>query len=110
MNRDPLGEAGGINLYGFSGNNPVNWVDPWGLITAEKLIKLWETTSEAKNSVACATFFNNCQEDSCFSCCLGAIQYIPYPGTLPQAQCHMLCNSQEIRDKLCRKDCDTGTK
>jgi hypothetical protein len=26
-----LGEAGGINLYAFVGNNPVNWVDPWGL-------------------------------------------------------------------------------
>ena len=32
MNRDPLGEEGGINLYGFTGNNPVNWIDPWGLI------------------------------------------------------------------------------
>ncbi len=30
--RDPLGEAGGMNLYAFVGNNPVNWVDPWGLI------------------------------------------------------------------------------
>jgi RHS repeat-associated protein len=33
MTRDPLGEAGGINLYGFVGNNPVNFVDPWGLWT-----------------------------------------------------------------------------
>ncbi len=31
MNRDPLGEDGGINLYGFVENDPVNWVDPWGL-------------------------------------------------------------------------------
>lgn len=31
MTRDPLGEAGGLNLYAFVGNNPVNWVDPWGL-------------------------------------------------------------------------------
>ena len=32
MNRDPLGEAGGINLYGFVGNDPVNFVDPTGLV------------------------------------------------------------------------------
>jgi len=31
LNRDPLEEAGGINLYGFVQNNPVNFVDPWGL-------------------------------------------------------------------------------
>jgi uncharacterized protein RhaS with RHS repeats len=39
MNRDPLGEAGGINLYGFVQNNPVNYIDPYGL-TAYKVIKL----------------------------------------------------------------------
>jgi len=30
LTEDPLGEAGGINLYGFVGNNPVNFVDPDG--------------------------------------------------------------------------------
>jgi hypothetical protein len=30
-NPDPIGEVGGINLYGFVGNNPVNLVDPYGL-------------------------------------------------------------------------------
>jgi hypothetical protein len=30
-NRDPLGEEGGINLYGFVGNNPINYVDKFGL-------------------------------------------------------------------------------
>jgi uncharacterized protein RhaS with RHS repeats len=33
MNRDPLGEEGGINLYGFVENDPVNNVDPEGLQT-----------------------------------------------------------------------------
>jgi RHS repeat-associated protein len=37
--RDPLGEAGGLNLYAFVGNNPVNWVDPWGLEYAEIMAK-----------------------------------------------------------------------
>ncbi|MBI5864945.1 MAG: hypothetical protein HZB38_10660 [Planctomycetes bacterium] len=30
MNRDPLGEAGGLNLYGFVGNSPIDDVDPLG--------------------------------------------------------------------------------
>jgi RHS repeat-associated protein len=29
--RDPIGERGGLNLYGFVGNNAVNWVDVLGL-------------------------------------------------------------------------------
>jgi RHS repeat-associated protein len=30
--RDPLGEAGGVNLYAFVGNDPVNYVDPIGTL------------------------------------------------------------------------------
>jgi RHS repeat-associated protein len=31
LSRDPLGEAGGTNLYGFVGNDPLTRVDPTGL-------------------------------------------------------------------------------
>ena len=31
LNRDPLGELGGLNLYGFVQNDPVNIFDPYGL-------------------------------------------------------------------------------
>jgi len=31
LSKDPLGEKGGLNLYVFCGNNPVNFVDPMGL-------------------------------------------------------------------------------
>jgi RHS repeat-associated protein len=31
VNRDPIEELGGINLYAFVYNSPLNWIDPWGL-------------------------------------------------------------------------------
>jgi len=31
LNRDPIAERGGLNLYGYVGNEPVNRVDPLGL-------------------------------------------------------------------------------
>jgi len=34
LNRDPIGESGGLNLYALLGNDPINWVDAYGLNTA----------------------------------------------------------------------------
>jgi len=31
INRDPISESGGLNVYAFVGNNPVNFADPYGL-------------------------------------------------------------------------------
>ena len=38
INRDPLGEAGGVNLYAMVGNSPVNGVDEYGLIPNKALL------------------------------------------------------------------------
>ena len=34
INRDPIGEPGGYDLYAFIDNNPINAIDPLGLYTA----------------------------------------------------------------------------
>jgi RHS repeat-associated protein len=32
VNRDPIGENGGMNLYGYANDDPINGLDRWGLI------------------------------------------------------------------------------
>ena len=39
--RDPIGERGGVNLYGFVGNDGVDWVDVVGLIIATQEDKIY---------------------------------------------------------------------
>lgn len=44
---DPLGQIPGPNIYAYVNNNPVNWVDPWGLDRGEAIapFKWWDITS-----------------------------------------------------------------
>jgi RHS repeat-associated protein len=52
ITKDPIGFAGGdINLYRYVTNNPINWVDPWGL-TRTFLIKQFvdKTVKSISNS------------------------------------------------------------
>lgn len=46
ITKDPIGFAGDINLYRYAGDNPVNWVDPYGLhvigLIADLLSELME--------------------------------------------------------------------
>jgi RHS repeat-associated protein len=41
LNRDPIQERGGINLYGYVGNSPLNRIDPLGH-GPEMIEELWE--------------------------------------------------------------------
>ncbi|MBI1883895.1 MAG: RHS repeat-associated core domain-containing protein, partial [Chlamydiae bacterium] len=36
ISKDPIGFAGGVNVYQYTGSNPINWIDPWGLKTYVK--------------------------------------------------------------------------
>ncbi|RDH45260.1 RHS repeat-associated core domain-containing protein [Zooshikella ganghwensis] len=53
LTRDPLGERGGINLYGFVGNDPINYFDPDGQIKkkiAETLFVLMALLSDGDDA------------------------------------------------------------
>ncbi|MEI7728029.1 MAG: RHS repeat-associated core domain-containing protein [Verrucomicrobiota bacterium] len=49
INADPIGEYGGLNLYGFVGNDPQNWLDSFGLEIGDwynPLTYLWPSAAE----------------------------------------------------------------
>jgi RHS repeat-associated protein len=41
VSRDPIGVEGGINLYGFVGNNPVTHLEPFGLMWPWPQVPTW---------------------------------------------------------------------
>jgi len=68
-NRDPIGEDGGNNLYGFVGNSPVNWLDLYGLT----IINLFPTNSKQWTNVNSMT--NNPGTIIVAGHCVGGIMY-----------------------------------
>jgi len=55
LNRDPIGENGGINLYAYIGNSPMNGVDPNGSIVLSLTfltLDLWGTLKNIANGTA----------------------------------------------------------
>jgi len=36
LQTDPIGYSGGLNIYTYCGNNPINWIDPWGEAKRQK--------------------------------------------------------------------------
>jgi hypothetical protein len=53
ISKDPIGFLGGLNLYTYTGNNPVNWIDPMGLFGQQC------SKSGSKSWVEC---YSNCVE------------------------------------------------
>ncbi len=76
ITRDPIEEAGGLNLYGFVYNNPVNWVD---------LLGLYGTTD-------CSYYQQACQTNGGF-----------YECYIAESACNFFPKDQETSD--CIRQC-----
>lgn len=68
MTEDPIGLAGGINLYAYCANSPTNYSDPSGL--SPEYIMLWLVPKAAGMMVVSALI-----EGNTYSCCLKAISF-----------------------------------
>jgi RHS repeat-associated protein len=71
LTRDPIGYAGGSNLYGYVGGNPVGGVDPWGLkfsyVESKRDPNFWPKIVALLNHLAdsptASKIIGDCQKD-----------------------------------------------
>jgi len=59
LSKDPIGIAGGLNLYAFCGNNPVNFVDPMGLVSLDEVSYSGSTEFQSRAQGAMANLYEN---------------------------------------------------
>ncbi len=75
INRDPIGERGGKNLYRFVNNNPAIWVDPDGLRpifppgTSQEFMRHWQQVYDSlRDTPTGQKLMDACQQKEIIIC------------------------------------------
>jgi len=66
LTQDPIGLAGGVNLYSYAGNNPIAFDDPFGLVCRQvgNCLQGEGGKIEARNEAAIATLHESFQAEA----------------------------------------------
>ena len=84
LNRDPIGERGGTNLYNYVNNDPLNSIDPLGLLVTAvldtKASTLTVTDDDTKKSVTVQAFTGGHVNPDCSILSPGTGNEISAPG------------------------------
>ena len=101
INRDPHGERGGINMYGFVGNRPVSIVDvdgrglwPW----PKKPTPPPPALPGILSGVSCKAWLKSLSLEDCYACCVE--QFHMREG---RKYCAVVANAAEM--VACRTKC-----
>jgi RHS repeat-associated protein len=77
LQTDPIGYYGGLNLYTYVGNNPLNWTDPYGLQGLPVSGGFWDDVGNAASDIYYAAAAVYCGAEGYFSLGLAELASIP---------------------------------
>ncbi len=83
---DPIGLAGGLNVYGFAGGDPVGYSDPFGLSACSDRVERGETCEEDQEGEGDVKRHDRCEVASILTNYVGALRSNPRDfadGTYP---------------------------
>jgi RHS repeat-associated protein len=99
VRRDPIGERGGINLYGFAGNEPIGTKDSYGLVAWEEIDRTlfepakrrpgWRQANTIADQIQVIRLYidrdrewANQKEAFVYRCACGVVDFVHFLGVL----------------------------